>query len=106
MNQFFLSRAYVECDGALSSLSLSLCFFVFVFLLIRLLSSLFFFLSPKNLDIPPRRRSVRQKIQKSIHILSPGAPPAPVRLSGQKIFEEKFSPFQWTGRWIMATNGE
>ena len=37
--------------------------------------------------------------------LSPGAPPAPVRLSGQKIFEEKFSPFQWTGRWKLATNG-
>ena len=37
--------------------------------------------------------------------LSPGAPPAPVRLSGQKKFEEKFSPCQWTGRWIMATNG-
>ena len=37
--------------------------------------------------------------------LSPGAPPAPVRLSGQKIFEEKFSPFQWTGRWKFATNG-
>ena len=35
--------------------------------------------------------------------LSPGAPPAPVRLSGQKIFEEKFSPFQWTGRWKLAT---
>jgi len=36
-----------------------------------------------------------------------GAPPAPeVRLSGQKIFEEKFSPFQWTsGRWKLATNG-
>ena len=32
-------------------------------------------------------------------------PPAPVRLSGQKIFEEKFSPFQWTGRWKFATNG-
>jgi len=26
--------------------------------------------------------------------LSPGAPPAPVRLPGQKFFEEKFSPFQ------------
>ena len=37
--------------------------------------------------------------------VSPGAPPAPVRLSGQKIFEEKFSPFQWTGRWKLATNG-
>ena len=37
--------------------------------------------------------------------ISPGAPPAPVRLSGQKIFEEKFSPFQWTGRWKFATNG-
>ena len=37
--------------------------------------------------------------------LSPGAPPAPVRLPGQKIFEEKFSPFQWTGRWKFATNG-
>ena len=37
--------------------------------------------------------------------ISPGAPPAPVRLSGQKIFEEKFSPFQWTGRWKLATNG-
>ena len=37
--------------------------------------------------------------------LSPGAPPAPVRLSGQKIFEEKFSPFQWTGRWKFASNG-
>ena len=32
----------------------------------------------------------------SIELISPGAPPAPVRLSGQKIFEEKFSPFQWT----------
>ena len=30
---------------------------------------------------------------------------SPVRLSGQKIFEEKFSPFQWTGRWKLATNG-
>ncbi len=38
-------------------------------------------------------------------LISPGAPPAPVRLSGQKIFEEKFSPFQWTGRWKFATNG-
>ena len=38
-------------------------------------------------------------------MVSPGAPPAPVRLSGQKIFEEKFSPFQWTGRWKFATNG-
>ena len=37
--------------------------------------------------------------------LSPGAPPAPVRLSGQNFFEEKFSPFQWTGRWKLATNG-
>ncbi len=37
--------------------------------------------------------------------LSPGAPPAPVRLPGQKFFEEKFSPFQWTGRWKFATNG-
>ena len=36
---------------------------------------------------------------------SPGAPPAPVRLSGQKIFEEKFSPFQWTGRWKFVSNG-
>jgi len=26
--------------------------------------------------------------------LSPGAPPAPVRLSGQKNFEEKFSPLK------------
>ena len=34
--------------------------------------------------------------------VSPGAPPAPVRLPGQKIFEEKFSPFQWTGRWKFA----
>ena len=38
-------------------------------------------------------------------MISPGAPPAPVRLPGQKIFEEKFSPFQWTGRWKLATNG-
>ena len=37
--------------------------------------------------------------------VSPGAPPAPVRLSGQNFFEEKFSPFQWTGRWKFATNG-
>ena len=37
--------------------------------------------------------------------ISPGAPPAPVRLSGQNFFEEKFSPFQWTGRWKLATNG-
>ena len=39
------------------------------------------------------------------NVLSPGAPPAPVRLSGQNFFEEKFSPFQWTGRWKFATNG-
>jgi hypothetical protein len=25
--------------------------------------------------------------------------------SGQNFFEEKFSPFQWTGRWKFATNG-
>jgi hypothetical protein len=34
--------------------------------------------------------------------VSPGAPPAPVRLPGQKFFQEKFSPFQWTldgGSW-------
>ena len=37
--------------------------------------------------------------------IPPGAPPAPVRLSGQNFFEEKFSPFQWTGRWKFATNG-
>ena len=42
---------------------------------------------------------------KKIFSVSPGAPPAPVRLSGQKFFEEKFSPFQWTGRWKLATNG-
>jgi hypothetical protein len=35
--------------------------------------------------------------------VSPGAPPAPVRLPGQKFFQEKFSPFQWTGRWEFAT---
>ena len=38
-------------------------------------------------------------------LLSPGAPPAPVRLPGQKFFLKKFSPFQWTGRWKLATNG-
>ena len=31
--------------------------------------------------------------------------PHPVRLSGQNFFEQKFSPFQWTGRWKFATNG-
>ena len=36
---------------------------------------------------------------------TPFSPPAPVRLSGQNFFEEKFSPFQWTGRWKFATNG-
>ena len=50
----------------------------------------------KNTKSPPLQK---------VHTLSPGAPPAPVRLSGQKIFEEKFSPFQWTGRWKFATNG-
>ena len=25
--------------------------------------------------------------------------------SGQKFFQEKFTPFQWTGRWKFATNG-
>ena len=33
------------------------------------------------------------------------APSAPVRLPGQKFFQEKFSLFQWTGRWKFATNG-
>ena len=37
--------------------------------------------------------------------VSPGAPPSPVRLPGQFFFEEKFSPFQWTWRWKLATNG-
>ena len=44
-------------------------------------------------------------------LLSPGAPPAPVRLPGQKFFLKKFSPFQkvdWTvevgnKRWKLAT---
>ena len=37
--------------------------------------------------------------------ISPGPPPGPVRLPGQKFFLKKFSPFQWTGRWKFATNG-
>ena len=36
--------------------------------------------------------------------LSPGASrPSPTFRA--KIFEEKFSPFQWTGRWKFASNG-
>ena len=46
-----------------------------------------------------KRFNIRRKA------VSPGAPPAPVRLPGQNFFEEKFSPFQWTGRWKFATNG-
>ena len=49
--------------------------------------------------------SSQSKVKFFLRDLSPGAPPAPVRLSGQKIFEEKFSPFQWTGRWNFVTNG-
>ena len=37
--------------------------------------------------------------------VSPGAPPAPVRLPGQKIFQQKFSPFQWTGRNFVPNGG-
>ena len=52
-----------------------------------------------------RNKKIFRSPWKKSYSLSPGAPPAPVRLSGQKIFEEKFSPFQWTGRWKFATNG-
>ena len=55
----------------------------------------------------------RVEVKKATWVLSPkfkdllesypGAPPAPIRLPGQKIFQEKFSPFQWTKRWNFAT---
>ena len=49
-----------------------------------------------------KRFNIRRKA------VSPGAPPAPVRLPGQNFFEEKFSPFQWTLSvdWTGGDNGE
>ena len=58
-----------------------------------------------NNEKTARQKAGKKIFSKKSFLLSPGAPPAPVRLSGQKIFEEKFSPFQWTGRWKLATNG-
>jgi len=48
-----------------------------------------------------KRFNIRRKA------VSPGAPPAPVRLPGQNFFEEKFSPFQWTLSvdWTGGDNG-
>jgi hypothetical protein len=31
-------------------------------------------------------------------------PPPQFDFQGKKVFQEKFSPFQWTGRWNLATN--
>ena len=46
-----------------------------------------------NNEKTARQKAGKKIFSKKSFLLSPGAPPAPVRLSGQKIFEEKFSPF-------------